>query len=494
MNISVWIYLRMFFRSPSHALIACALALLVSLCCAGSTPAQTDDFGDDAADPIQLFKRGQDAHARGDYEQALSLYDAALKVRPDFPEALFQRANALITLRRYPEAEKSLQRTIELRADWALPRAAMGALLQRTGRTDEAEKYLEAALKLEPNNAMALVTLTDLRLRPKAAARPVLENLLQKLVQATANEGATASLWISRSEVERELGKNAEALASVNHALDIDSRSAAALGVRAELRAAVGDFENAIKDAQAARQLLPQSLNATLLLALVLDRAGKRDEAVKLLDSLDDEKKRLPEVAELRRELAASMMPETEDRAALEKLLEQQPRNAPLLARLCVLYRADDTERALSYCRRALELEPSNADYATGYGAALVRAKRFAEAVGMLRQVVAKEPDNYAAHANLATALYELKLYGEALVEYEWILRTKPDMAVAYFFIATAHDRMEQYEQALSAYEKFLERADPGTNQLEIDKVKLRLPSLRNQIKRGEGAKNKKGK
>ena len=48
------------------------------------------------------------------------------------------------------------------------------------------------------------------------------------------------------------------------------------------------------------------------------------------------------------------------------------------------------------------------------------------------------------------------------------------------------------YREALAAYETFLARADAQKNQLEIDKVNLRLPSLRNQIKRGEGPKKKK--
>jgi tetratricopeptide (TPR) repeat protein len=454
--------------------------------------AQADDFGDDAADPIQLFKRGQEAHARGDYEQALSLYDAAIKIRPEFPEALFQQANALVSLRRYPEAEKSFQRTIELRADWALPLAALGVLLDRMGRADEAEKYLERALTLERTNAIALVALTGLRLRARAE-RPVLENLLTRLQQATAGEGATASVWVARASVERELGKKAEAMTSVNSALSLDSKNGPGLMERAELQLAAGDFQSAIKDAQAARQLAPQALNGTLFLAHVLAGAGRVDEALKLLDALNDEKKRLPEVVEMRKRFTAPVEPQTEDRAALEKLLEEQPRNAPLLARLCVLYRADDTTRALSYCRRALQIEPANADYATSFAAALVRAKNFDAAVRLLRQVVASAPDNYAAHANLATALYELKLYTEALVEYNWIIKSKPDMAVAYFFIATAHDQLGQFTEALAAYEKFLEKADPKINQLEIDKVKLRLPPLRNQIRRGEGVKNKKG-
>ena len=62
-------------------------------------------------------------------------------------------------------------------------------------------------------------------------------------------------------------------------------------------------------------------------------------------------------------------------------------------------------------------------------------------------------------------------------------------MAAPYFLIAVAHDNLQQYEPALEAYEKFLARADPAANKLEIGKVNLRLPVLRDQIKRGQGAK-----
>jgi len=62
---------------------------------------------------------------------------------------------------------------------------------------------------------------------------------------------------------------------------------------------------------------------------------------------------------------------------------------------------------------------------------------------------------------------------------------------VAHYFIATAHDYLGEYPEALASYEKFLTVADAKTNQLEIDKVKLRLPMLRRQIQLGEGAKKK---
>jgi tetratricopeptide (TPR) repeat protein len=158
-----------------------------------------------------------------------------------------------------------------------------------------------------------------------------------------------------------------------------------------------------------------------------------------------------------------------------------------LLARLGASYRTDDPRRSLEFYHRAAQKQPDNPDYATGYAAALVRARRFGDAAGILRRVVARHPNNYTAHANLATALYELKQYAEALPEYEWVVQTKPDTTVAYYFIATAHDYLGQYPQALAAYENFLQRADAKTNQLEIEKVNLRLPLLRRQVKLGEG-------
>jgi hypothetical protein len=70
-------------------------------------------------------------------------------------------------------------------------------------------------------------------------------------------------------------------------------------------------------------------------------------------------------------------------------------------------------------------------------------------------------------------------------------LTANPKIVVAYYFIATAHDFLGEYPEALSSYEKFLASADAKTNQLEIEKVNLRLPLLKRQIQLGEGVKKK---
>jgi tetratricopeptide (TPR) repeat protein len=481
----------MLFRS--RTIITYALVLSLTLLGSASfSHAQSDEgTSDGEADPIRLFERGQEAHARGLLERAITLYGQAIELRPEFPEAEYQRATALLSLGRLPEAEKGFRRAAELRPDWAAPQAALGLLLVRLARFDEAEKYLNRALELDTKNSNALVTLVDLRLRVKAG-REVLEPLLERLRNATASEEASASLWVARGSVERALGDTTAALNSLDHALGLDPRNVVALMDRAEMRARANDFSHAIEDARAAQAAAAggtKASSASLLLARIYAQAGKKEEALKSLDALDETTKALPETVALRVAILSGGEPTASDRAALEKELEREPRNAKLLARLGALYRIDDPVRAVEYYRRALEIEPRNADYATGYGAALVQARRYAEAVVILRQVTTSAPDNYVAHANLATALYEAKRFKEALAEYDWIIGAKPEIAVTYFFIATAHDLLGEYAEALAAYETFLARADAEKNHLEIEKVNLRLPSLREQIKHGEGKK-----
>lgn len=483
----------MFFRFRPPALILLALSLILS--CAFTLQAQSDDgFDDAAADPVKLFEKGQDAHQKGDLALALEFYEEAIKVRPEFPEAEYQRAVALVALNRLPEAEKGFRRAIELRAAWATPQAALGALLLRLNRLDEAQSPLETALKLDARNSVALLALTDLSLR-RNLPRAALDQLLGQLQRATTGEDATAALWSARASVERALDDRTAALTSYDRALSLAPNDTTARMQRAELRAAAGDFERAMEDASAARRSsssAPDSLNASLLLARIQAQAGKKDEALRTLDALDDAAKQKPEVLALRNTITASDATDAESCAAAAKLLETDERNAGLLGRLGACYRVSDPARSLDYYHRAADLDASNLDYASGYAAALVQARRFAEAVIIARRILAASPDNYTAHANLAIALYELKRYVEAVAEYKWLVAAKPDLTVAYFFIATSYDFLGQFPEALSAYETFLARANPKDNQLEIEKINLRLPSLRRQIARKEGVKPKK--
>jgi tetratricopeptide (TPR) repeat protein len=333
--------------------------------------------------------------------------------------------------------------------------------------------------------------LSELRLRAGDS-----KEALDLAKRATANAEAPASAWVTLAMAERANGNRTAAKTAVDHVLETEPENVAALVERADLFKDEKNFDLAITDLRVAAKLKPKDKGVASRLAEALQAAGKPDEALAVAKAAGLEVQQTignsgavvgtPEEIE-----AANSDDPAVARKALEKLLEKNPRSAMLLGRLGASYRTDDPARSLEFYRKAAEVEPNAPEHALGYGAALVQARRFPEAAYILRQVVKAVPDNYVARANLATALYESKRYPEAIPEYEWILTAKPEIVVAHYFIATAHDYLGEYPEALASYEKFLTVADAKTNQLEIDKVKLRLPTLRRQIQLGEGVKKK---
>ena len=482
--------LSIFCSRPILLALSATLTLFIfaSIC-----TAQTEDALGDNPDPVRLFERAQAAHARGDFKRALELYEEVIKVRPEFPEAEFQRGNVLVSLKRPADAEPAFRRAIELRKNWSLPYTALAVLLVRSNREAEAAPILEQALKLDKNDTVALRVLATLRLQSGNSQESL------RLAQiGTTGDNVPAAAWIVRAQAERALGDTASAKTSLARALQLEPENVAALVENSDLAVEQKDYGTAIENLKTADRISKNDKQILSRLVSALELAGKTAEAQGIAESAGLVTKEQqagsgkPQVVGTPEELAAANSDDpATSRKGLEKLLEKNPGNAMLLARLGASYRTDDPQRSLEFYHRAAEIQPDNPDYATGYAAALVRGRRFADAVTILRRVIAKTPDNYPAHANLATALYESKRYPEALLEYEWLLQTKPDLTVAHYFIATSYDYLGQYQEALAAYENFLAGADVKANQLEIEKVKLRLPLLRRQIKRGEGTKRK---
>ena len=479
----------MFFAARTRPL-AFALAFLFAFACAQTTRAQ-DDFDDDAADPVKLFNKGQDAHAKKNYEQAIEFYEEALKLRPDFAEVEFQKAGALIALHRAAEAEKSYRRAMEIRPTWALPPAALGLLLARTqGREREAEAPLRRALELDAKNLTATVALAELRTRSGDATES-----LALWRRATELKTDDASLWVARGRAERASKDGPSARKSFARAIELDASNVEARLARADIDIESGDKEQALEEIRAL-EAQAKTQNDWKLAVAVANRfglLGMRDEAKRVYDSLPDVEKASDEGKRLSAAVNDVRCEDTpESRASLEKLITTDAKNATALACLGSLLRTTDPQRSAELFRRANAIDPSNADYAVGYGAALVQLRQFEHAASILQRVVELAPTHYEAHANLAAALYEMKLYKQAVSEYKWISQARPGLAIVHFFIGVAHDRLGEYEDALAAYETFLAAADPTVNRLEMDKVNLRLPSLRNQIKRHEGAKSDK--
>lgn len=458
------------FRRQRISVLCLVSVVLLSL----SLVSPGQETGEEEPDPVAIFNQGQEAHEKGDLPTAVKYYEQALKIVPEFPEAEFQRGNALLSLGKTGEAEKSFRRAAALRADWSPPLASLGALLIRSNQLAEAEKILLKANTLDPQNFPALAALTELRIKSKAEPT-VLRELLGKVKSLSEKAKPTASVWAARAALESALGDKVSAKTSANRALEIDLRNENALFLRGEIALAEGDVNRASEILKILTQNAPNASEIKIFEARVLIEAGKSDEATKILGSIQSD-----EATALREKVAASSSVNVSD---LEKRLEKDAKNATILSRLCTLLRAENPAKAIEYCRRAAEADPENINHAIGFGAALVQAKRYDEAVQIFLRLKDFAPDNYTARANLATALFQSKRYAEAKTEYQWLVEKQPELAIVHYFLGITHDQLNEYLDAMANYQQFLRLADAAQNKLEIEKVNLRLPILQKQIK-----------
>jgi tetratricopeptide (TPR) repeat protein len=98
------------------------------------------------------FVRGREALAKKSAHDAITHFEKALYLHPEFFEADLLLATAFMDLRDWPKAENALLSALEIKPDNATARLALGEVHWRQGRYDEAERELLAGLRLDEKN------------------------------------------------------------------------------------------------------------------------------------------------------------------------------------------------------------------------------------------------------------------------------------------------------------------------------------------------------
>ena len=165
----------------------------------------------------EAMARGETLLAAGQYQYALTEFEALHRAHPEHAEALLGMGSAQEGLRRGKAAQRSYQEYIALRPTDAVGYADLGHVLAASGRNDDALQAYRDAQRL------------DMRL-PAAArgAGLVLEALgrheeaLRSLREAARLEGADPTTWGALALVALELDRGADAASYWEEALRRD--------------------------------------------------------------------------------------------------------------------------------------------------------------------------------------------------------------------------------------------------------------------------------
>jgi len=248
-----------------------------------------DVLADDAKSPAALLglgliesRRGRCAPAIDFLERGFATFAADAQV-----QALEPLAECYAQLGRGDEAEKAFRRLIEGRGNDAGLQFALGRLLRRQGKSQEAEEWLVKAQALQPDHletSLELLRLAETR-GDKARQITLAEDLLRR-------HAAQSELWplrVSLALLYLEEGRAAEALP---HYEALEASKAVPPSERAELGrcqglalASAGRYVEARKKLHAAGE---GGASVAAALAFVEAMAGKSDAALAALGGAKD--------------------------------------------------------------------------------------------------------------------------------------------------------------------------------------------------------------
>jgi tetratricopeptide (TPR) repeat protein len=212
--------------------------------------------------------------ALGQLDQALACCQTALRLSPDYPEAINSLALTLQTQGKSEAAMEQFRAALQLRPDFAMARNNLGNALLRQGDRQSALAHFRQALESDPNLAEALSNLGQLLLEME---KP--EEALQHGLQAVRLRPQFPEAQNNLGNALRELGRLAEAKACYAQALRLNPNLAMTYNNMGQAIQEEGSLDDSLPWYQRALQLDPESARIHTNLASALEEAGKADEA-----------------------------------------------------------------------------------------------------------------------------------------------------------------------------------------------------------------------
>lgn len=96
-----------------------------------------------SCDPEEVKRAGNEQYRKGNFQEALTLYDRAVQLAPHKAPYRSNRAAALTGLNKLPEAVRECEEAIKLDPGYFRAHQRLASLLLRLGRTQSAKKHVK---------------------------------------------------------------------------------------------------------------------------------------------------------------------------------------------------------------------------------------------------------------------------------------------------------------------------------------------------------------
>ncbi|MDB9313675.1 tetratricopeptide repeat protein [Spirulina sp. CS-785/01] len=260
-------------------------------------------------DPMELFQQGALAYQAGEFQGAVSLWEAALErqdeffdaqngcgaayfylgqydraiahlnqalqLQPDSPQAAFNRGNVYLELQQYDQALADFSQALEKQGDLAAAYQGRGMAYYYQERYKEALEDLNQGIALKSDFAPVYNSRGMVQ-----AALGDYEAALRDLAAALSIDPNLADAYHNRGNVLRELGRYEAAVADYSQAILLHPNFPEAHYSRGNTFMALGRYGDALKDYQEALTLKPDYPHAYNGQGVTLRYLGRYNDAL----------------------------------------------------------------------------------------------------------------------------------------------------------------------------------------------------------------------
>jgi predicted O-linked N-acetylglucosamine transferase (SPINDLY family) len=228
---------------------------------------------------IDLFSCRVNSREKGRLDEAITFYQEALQLNPNFVEAYNNLGSALQENGRFEEAITYYKKALQLNPNVPVAYYNLGSALHKNGHLDEAITYYQKALQLNPNNPIAYNNLGSAFQENGRLDEAI--TYYRKALQLNPNY-ANAYNNLGSALQEKKLFD--EAISCYQKSLRLNPNSDKAYNNLGTAFKNKGQLDEAITCYQKALQLNPNSTNAHYNLGTVLKEQAKFSEAVAAYD------------------------------------------------------------------------------------------------------------------------------------------------------------------------------------------------------------------
>lgn len=212
-----------------------------------------------AEDAETWFNRGVERYEIEDYAAALSYWEKAIELRPDYYQAWNNRGLALKQLGRAEEGLSCYRRALELEPNYYKAWYNQGIVLEELERFDAAIASYDKALELKPDYDKAWSSRGD-ALKAKADYAAAIASY-DRALELKAD---LAEVWYQRGLALKPLGRARDAIASYDKALELRAESPQIWTARGLALVEIESYEEAIASFDRALQFKSEAWDAWL--------------------------------------------------------------------------------------------------------------------------------------------------------------------------------------------------------------------------------------